>query len=170
MTEQQQTVQQRIQELEEQISQLEREAVRLTRELESVENQGAQGSAVRGELQEKNLILDDLRLRLNGLRTEQAQTNPPPAQPPEHAPVAGDKGIAIGGMVWVAQEGGVSTHLRTHPHFERGEDKARLTAGMQCTVVDGPEHEQGYTWWRVRTTDGDEGWLPDEGLMSQGAL
>jgi hypothetical protein len=173
MTEQQrieQTIEQRIHSVEEQIAQLEKQATRLTRQLESVEHQGAQGSAVRGELQQTNEIIDDLRLRLTGLRTEQAQSSPPPAQPPGHEPLTGDKGIVIGGVVWIAQEGGSSTHLRTHPHFERGEDKARLSSGMQCTVVDGPEYEEGYTWWRVRTSDGHEGWLPDEGLMGQGAL
>jgi TolA-binding protein len=173
MTERQrikQTIQQRIQSVEEQIAQLEKEATRLTRELESVENQGAQGSAVRGELQQTNEIIDDLRLRLTGLRTEQAQSGPSTAQPPAHKPPTSDKGIAIGSVAWVAQEGGASTHLRTHPHFDRGEDKARLSSGMQCTVVDGPEYEEGYTWWRVRTSDGHEGWLPDEGLMGRGAL
>jgi hypothetical protein len=167
MTEQQQ-IQQQIQDIEGQIAQHEREAVRLRRELEATENQGAQGSAVRGELQQTDEIIDELRWHLNALRTQQAENTTP--QPPEHTPLTGDKGIGIGGVVWIAQDGGTSTHLRTHPHFERGEDKARLSSGMQCTVVDGPEQEQGYTWWRVRTSDGQEGWLTDEGLMSQNAL
>jgi hypothetical protein len=112
-------------------------------------------------LQQADEEVAALRQRLNNLR---AQAQPPTAHPPEHNSLTGD-GIVIGGVAWMAQEGGPSQHLRTHPHFERGEDVTRLTSGTQLTVVDGPEHEAGYTWWRVRTTDGREGWVPDEGLM-----
>jgi seryl-tRNA synthetase len=159
-------MQQRIHTAEAELSQLEQEALRLRRELEAVENQGAQASALRGELQQTDERIDQQRQQLDELRAE-SQGGLLTAQPPEHEPLTGERGIVVGGIAWVAQEGGVSTHLRTHPHFERGEDKARLSSGMQCTIVDGPEHEAGHTWWRVRTTDGQEGWLPDEGLMGQ---
>jgi multidrug efflux pump subunit AcrA (membrane-fusion protein) len=159
-----QTLQAEIQSVQEQLSQREREARRLQRELEEVENQGAQGSAVRGELQQADETIDALRQQLDSL---QAQVNSPAAHPPEHEPLTGESGMAIGSIAWVAREGGVSTHLRTHPRFEMGEDVTRLTSGIQLTVLDGPEHTEGYIWWRVRTSDGREGWVPDEGLMGQ---
>jgi hypothetical protein len=164
MTDQQQSIQDAIQTTEKQLAQREHDAQRLRRELDAVEKQGAQGSAVRGELQQADEDIDALRQRLDELH---AQTTPPTAQPPEREPLTGERGIVIGGMAWLAQEGGVSTHLRTHPHFERGEDVTRITSGMQLAVLDGPEHEEGYTWWRVRTSNGHEGWLPEEGLMGQ---
>jgi small-conductance mechanosensitive channel len=170
MTEHQKTTQnpqEEAQKIEQQLAQLEDEARRLRRELEAVEHQGAQGSAVRGELQQTDETIDSLRQRLDTVR---AQAAPPSAQPPERTPLTGGRGIAIGGVAWLAQEGGPSSHLRTHPHFEYGEDKAHLETGMQCTVVDGPEHEEGYTWWRVRLSDGQEGWVVDEGLMGQSAV
>jgi hypothetical protein len=162
-----QTLQAEIRLVEEQLAQREKEAQRFRRELEAVENQGAQGSSVRGELQQADEDIDALRQRLTNL---QAQVSPPVAHPPDHTPLTGGAGIGIGSVAWVAQEGGASTHLRTHPHFERGEDVTRITSGMQFTVLDGPEYEEGYTWWRVRTTDGREGWVPDEGLMGQNVL
>lgn len=162
-----QTLQTEIQAIEQQLAQREQDAQRLQRELNTVENQGAQGSALRGELQQANEDIDALRQRLETL---QAQVSPPAAQPPEHKPLTGGSGVAIGGAAWLAREGGVSMHLRTHPHFERGEDVTRLSPGSQFIVLDGPEYEEGYTWWRVRTTDGREGWVPDDGLMGQSAL
>jgi hypothetical protein len=167
MTEQ--TLQTEIREVEQQLAQREEEARKFQRELAEVEKQGAQGSAVRGELQQANEAIDALRQRLDSLRA-QAQGNPPAAQPPERQPLTGESAIGIGSVAWFAREGGVSKHLRTHPHFELGEDVTQLASGMQLTVLDGPEHEEGYTWWRVRTTDGREGWVPDEGLMGQDAI
>jgi hypothetical protein len=164
MTEQ--TLQAEIRLAEEQLAHREREALRLQRELEAVQNQGADGSAVRGELQQANQDIDALRQRLDDLR---AQANPTTARPPEREPLTGG-GIAIGSVAWLARSGGVSTHLRTHPHLSVGEDVTRLAPGMQFTVLDGPEYEDEYTWWRVRTTDGREGWVPDEGLMGQNVV
>jgi hypothetical protein len=160
------TLQTDIRSAEEQLAHREREALRLQRELEAVENQGADGSAVRGELQQANADIDRLRARLDDLRT---QANPASARPPEREPLTGTS-IAIGSIAWLAQNGGVSAHLRTHPHFSIGEDVTRLSPGMQLTVLDGPEYEEEHTWWRVRTTDGREGWVPDVGLMGQNAV
>lgn len=166
MTEHQQTgqtLQAEIEALEQHLTQRERSALRLQRELGMVTQQGAQASALRGELQQTEEAVDTLRQRLASL---QAQAGPPVAHPPQHEPLTGGQGIAIGSVAWIAQSGGVSTYLRTHPHFEMGEDVTRLTPGVQLTVLDGPEHEEAYTWWRVRTTDGREEWVPDAGLMS----
>lgn len=169
MTEQQ-ALQTEIHSVQEQLSQREREARRLQRALAEVENQGAPGSAARGELQQANEHIDALRQQLDSLRAQassSAARSPDSIQLPEHDPLTGERGIAIGSVAWVAQQGGVSTHLRTHPHFEIGEDVTRISPGMQLTVLDGPEQEEGYRWWRIRTSDGREGWVPDEGLMGQ---
>jgi hypothetical protein len=152
------------QSLETRLSQREQDALRFQRELEMVEHQGADASALRGELQQANEDIDALRQQLDSLR---AQDSSPVAHPPQREPLTGESGLTIGSIAWVAQEGGVSTHIRTHPHFAMGEDVTRISSGVQLTVLDGPEQEEGYTWWRVRTSDGREGWVADEGLMGQ---
>jgi len=34
-------------------------------------------------------------------------------------------------------------------------------------VLYGPEDVDGHNWWRVRTTDGKEGWVPEDGLRAR---
>jgi len=35
----------------------------------------------------------------------------------------------------------------------------RLPAGTPVTILEGPRSNNGYTWWRIRTVDGTEGWV-----------
>jgi SH3-like domain-containing protein len=35
------------------------------------------------------------------------------------------------------------------------------------TLLEGPESRDNHTWWRIRTTDGREGWVAGEDLRAQ---
>ncbi len=36
---------------------------------------------------------------------------------------------------------------------------AKLPDGTPVTLIDGPQDADGFTWWKVRTADGSEGWV-----------
>lgn len=38
---------------------------------------------------------------------------------------------------------------------------ARLKAGTEVTVLEGPVQEGGYAWWKVQTADGQTGWAAE---------
>jgi hypothetical protein len=73
---------------------------------------------------------------------------PEPTPPPEMGP---------GATVIVQGTLGAGLNLRAEPSTG-----ARLVGnvkeGASLTVVEGPQQSDGYTWWKVRTPDGKEGW------------
>jgi hypothetical protein len=65
--------------------------------------------------------------------------------------------IRPGALVVVTGTGGAGLRLR-----ELATTDAQVVAmareGTVLTVLEGPEDADGYTWWKVRTPDGEEGW------------
>ncbi len=76
------------------------------------------------------------------------------------------KRLEIGSVAWLAQDGGVLCHLRTLPHPAFGEDVGQISTGERLIILDGPEPGEGFVWWRVRASDGREGWLPAAALLA----
>ncbi|HEU5014533.1 MAG TPA: hypothetical protein VFT66_18560 [Roseiflexaceae bacterium] len=74
-----------------------------------------------------------------------------------------------GGMALVASDGGLSNKIFVEPRLDDVGIFAQSTAGTQFTLLDGPEQADGHTWWRVRRTDGVEGWVVTDGLMGNPA-
>jgi len=74
---------------------------------------------------------------------------PPATTPPTE--------IRPGALVVVTGTGGAGLRLR-----ELATTDAQVVAmareGTVLTVLEGPEDADGYTWWKVRTPDGEEGW------------
>ncbi len=169
-------IQEEMRQLQQQIDERETEATRLERQLGMAQNmdpedrhqrakgQGGdiQASAQRGRVQEVEEEITRLRQRLASL---QAQAGNQGATPPEHDPTVGAPVLAVGGMAWLEQSGGISSQLRTKPG-EQGGTVCKLAPGVQMTVLYGPEDVDGHSWWRVRTTDGKEGWVPEDGLRA----
>jgi hypothetical protein len=74
---------------------------------------------------------------------------PPATTPPTE--------IRPGALVVVTGTGGAGLRLR-----ELATTDAKLVVmareGTVLTVLEGPTDADGYTWWKVRTPDGEEGW------------
>ena len=51
-------------------------------------------------------------------------------------------------------------YLRDSPSTG-GEIIIFLYNDMPVTLLEGPVLAEGYTWWRIRTADGDEGWAAE---------
>ena len=41
-----------------------------------------------------------------------------------------------------------------------------LPPGTRLTLLAGPDEEDGYHWWHIRTDDGREGWVAGEELVT----
>lgn len=137
-------------------------------------------STQRGRLQEIEERDAELRGRLSELQhqldtIEQKQQKSArelsvgAAEPPQHDPIDATSELGIGVVAWVTQEGGPSTRLYTRPGEEAGGMIDRIPSGTQMTILDGPAEVDNQTWWRVRTTEGREGWVPATGLRGRPA-
>jgi hypothetical protein len=74
-------------------------------------------------------------------------------------------GLKIGATAWVQNEEGKNLRRRSSPGLEASIVDG-LAVGTQVTLLEGPVSDDGYTWWRIRTKDGREGWVAGEGLAT----
>jgi predicted RNase H-like nuclease (RuvC/YqgF family) len=88
------------------------------------------------------------------------------AQPASSTAAPTSGGIAIGGTAYVTSAGGMPLRLRSGAGLNH-ESIDRLPPGTQMTLLDGPRQSDNHAWWRIRTTDGREGWVAGEELRTQ---
>ena len=55
---------------------------------------------------------------------------------------------------------GENLNLRAQPALD-GQVLKMLPPGEEITILEGPSQADGYTWWRMQTKDGIEGWAAD---------
>jgi len=94
-----------------------------------------------------------------------AQSVQVPTATPPPAPAASG-GIAIGKTVIVTGTGKDRLSLRAEPTTNSPRLKV-IKDGVRLTVIAGPEQGDGYTWWKVRTPKGVEGWAVADYLKPQ---
>jgi hypothetical protein len=82
------------------------------------------------------------------------------------AGVAASGGIAVGGTAYVTRAGGMALRMRSGAGLNH-DVVDRLAPGTQMTLLEGPQQADNHAWWRIRTTDGREGWVAGEELRSQ---
>ena len=75
-------------------------------------------------------------------------------------------GLAIGGTAYVTRAGGLPLRLRTGAGLNH-EIAGRLQPGTQMQLLEGPQQADNHAWWRIRTSDGREGWVAGEELRMQ---
>ena len=68
--------------------------------------------------------------------------------------------IGPGASVVVKGTQGVGLNLRAEPSTS-AQVVANAREGAVLTVLDGPQQGSGYTWWKLRTAAGQEGWGVD---------
>jgi hypothetical protein len=74
--------------------------------------------------------------------------------------------LGPGCTAWVTRAGGFSLRMRSAAGVDQ-EITARLPVGTQVELLEGPQAVGEFTWWRVRTLGGREGWVSGENLVLQ---
>ena len=93
-----------------------------------------------------------------------AEAAPPPTA--TAASSASSDAIAIGQMVMVTGTGQDRLSLRKAPTTKA--ERVRIVKdGVKLTIIDGPVQADGFTWWKVRTPKGYEGWAVEAYLEPQ---
>jgi hypothetical protein len=91
---------------------------------------------------------------------------PPAAVPAPAAPApAATGGLSLGATAYVQKAGGKNLRLHDKAGLE-GHVSDSLHPGTQLTLLIGPVEKDGYPWWRIRTTDGREGWVAGTELLT----
>ena len=133
----------------------------------------AQMQQLNDEAAKRSAELTDTQAKLTALEAQLAQatagaTPPTASAQPEHAAQAsGAVGLQVGGTAYVAQAGGLPLRLRSSPGLAADSVIGRLPPGTQMTLLGGPEDHDGYTWWHIRTSGGEEGWVAGQDLRTQ---
>jgi hypothetical protein len=74
--------------------------------------------------------------------------------------------LAVNCDAWVTRVGGRILRLRSAAGTS-GQVLFKLPVGTQMKLLEGPTPANGYTWWRVTTIGGREGWVAGEELRTQ---
>lgn len=74
-------------------------------------------------------------------------------------------GLAPGSRAWVRRAGGMNLRRRSGPSLG-SQVIDGLAPGTELTLVDGPISADGHAWWNIRTSDGREGWVAGEELVT----
>lgn len=75
--------------------------------------------------------------------------------------------LAVGCKAWVTRAGGLVLRMRSAGRVAPDNIVARLPIGTELELLEGPAPADGFTWWRVRTIGGNEGWVSGENLVLQ---
>lgn len=90
----------------------------------------------------------------------------PPTVPPE--PTAPPAGIlAAGANALITGTGGSGANMRSTPEVGANNLVATLADETAVTVLEGPTEAADYVWWKIRTADGQEGWVVQDYLTAQ---
>lgn len=95
-----------------------------------------------------------------------AETEPGVVPVPGAAAGATAPELAVGVNAWVRKAGGMNLRLRDRPGLQSNAF-AGLPPGTQMTLLEGPVPLDNYPWWRVRVSDGREGWVAGSELVTQ---
>lgn len=97
---------------------------------------------------------------------QQAATQPAAVLGTMGAAAAATGDLAVGTTAWVHNDEGKTLRRRSAAGLEASVLDG-LAVGTQLTLLEGPITDDGYTWWRIRTSDGREGWVAGEGLVTE---
>jgi regulator of replication initiation timing len=77
-----------------------------------------------------------------------------------------DGKLDVGDKAWVRKEGGKNLNLRDGAGIGTTVIGS-LPPGTELELKAGPQPADNYTWWHVRVSDGREGWVAGEELVTQ---
>ena len=116
------------------------------------------------------------------LRGPGPMPSPTPSLPPTAAPLPSatvtvtatpvpsptpEPQVAVGALVTVSGTEGQQLRLRSGPGLAQ-ETLRILEEGAEMSVLEGPEPADGSQWWKVKTEDGQTGWVAGDWLLPVG--
>jgi hypothetical protein len=100
--------------------------------------------------------------------TPGATSTPPPQDIPPTVPaeVTVPAGVlGAGGNATISGTGGAGANFRTSPEIGNNLNIIRtLFDDTPVSVLEGPTEGEGFVWWKVRTAEGEEGWVVQDFL------
>jgi hypothetical protein len=69
--------------------------------------------------------------------------------------------ISVGMDSRVTKTDGTPLRIRTQPNKETGTIITSLAEGLRMKIMEGPECNDGWVWWRVETENGINGWVAE---------
>ncbi|HEU4325243.1 MAG TPA: SH3 domain-containing protein [Roseiflexaceae bacterium] len=82
------------------------------------------------------------------------------------APTTATGGLQAGNTAYVTRAGGLPLRLRSGPGLNNSIID-RLPPGTALTLLGGPQEADGHSWWNVRTSNNQTGWVAGENLRTQ---
>jgi hypothetical protein len=116
------------------------------------------------------LLLVNLRPRLSALVAAPPTATPTPlpptatftvTRPPPtatHPPPSPTPGLGPGATAQVGDTGGLGLVMHTDPGLNTAVIRV-LQDGERVVIIAGPQQADGMTWWQVRDSGGQEGWV-----------
>lgn len=161
-----QEIRQSINQMQTQLSKRAQEVQQLNKELEAAKADKKQSEATQKQLQAMQKEMAALQQRLKEAEAQSVPAAPAPAASQQPVAAPRPEGLAIGATAWVRKAGGKGLNRRSAPGINSTVHDS-LNIGTQMTLLEGPLTADGYTWWRMRTSDGREGWVAGEELVTQ---
>lgn len=169
-------VQKTIKELQGQIADHTKESADLKKELDAAKKELTDSKGEMKKAQEKaDAVQQELaaaQARVKELEQQLAEASALQARVKEleqqlaEATAKKPVGMVVGASAWVRKAGGLPLNRRDGPGMGSTVLDS-LPIGTEVTLQEGPKPADGFTWWRVTATDGREGWVAGEELVSQ---
>ena len=163
--------------LQQQLAERNTQVEQLQQRLNSAESQTNQSDQAAKQLQAAQAQVQTLQQQIAQLQAQISQQAAPgqksgsawaqEAAPAQQTAPAGGTTLSVGSSAWVTQAGGLPLRLRSQPGLAKDTVIDRLPPGTQMTLLEGPQPHDNHLWWRIRTTDGREGWVAGEDLRTQ---
>jgi regulator of replication initiation timing len=168
-----------MQSMSDQIGALSKQLAEKSAEIERLQAAAKSATSDTAALQAARQQVDDLQKQLHELQRKMAEEqatreaeamaadliSKQKAKEVASAP-ASSGGLAIGNTAYVTRAGGMPLRLRTGAGLN-SDIRDRLQPGTEMKLLEGPHLADNHAWWRIRTTDGREGWVAGEELRTQ---
>ena len=69
--------------------------------------------------------------------------------------------LHVGDQTQVSDSSPLCSRLRSEPNTETGKIIDCLDPGVSITLIDGPQCGEGLIWWKVKTENGNVGWIAE---------
>lgn len=164
--------------LSRQLAERNKQVTDLQTQLDTATAKGAQANAQSQQLQQAQSQNAALQKQIAQLQQQLEQMKQQQQEAATAAPAAASTvstasaapatapGLQAGHTAYVTRAGGLPLRLRSGPGLNNSIID-RLPPGTALTLLGGPQEADGHSWWNVRTSNNQTGWVAGENLRTQ---